>query len=602
MNFAYSRSICVVLWLQLLLWTARAWAAPEVLFVDVESGPVTGGPNNEGAPISIFGRGFGAARGQSRVTIGGVAVSSYWVWGERNAANAALDMIVVQPGPLVTGGAIVVTVAGSASNSNYQFTKTNSKIHAIATTGSDSASCTMSLPCATIQHVAGNVAAPGDILLMRGGNYSESEVWLRADYNQSGAAGLQKVIKAYPGEVVNLTNAARPFILDANYITVSGLNFKNGKSIGLPDIPLPGRRGARLINNSFRGVVAWDAIGVHGDNHVLAGNDCSVSGSTVGTQGHCFYVSYGDGNQLRYNVGSGAPGYGIHVFDQNRVPSNKAADFRRVISNLLIEGNFLKSSTLRSGLIIAMEDEGAKGNRIDNVTIRGNTFTANNHLGAVIGGSAPVTNVSFSGNEFYQNGRQGVHIEGARIDGVTVTRNSFTQSNGNACTSDCSWYPVAHIELKGTARNVVVNSNYYTESRVTLGVQDTAPLPSTPLGPRLYALPIGSSSPPNSGGGGSTPPNNGGGGSSTGACANGPITGACSCGGATRTSDFCCNGQWFSYDACKVAGGTQSGTACPNGAITSACVCGGSLRTSDFCCNGSWHSYDACQVTPRRIQ
>src|SRR5689334_17553668 len=80
-----------------LLFSAQA-APPRVFFTDIEAGPVTGGPRNLGVPISIFGKGFGAERGVGRVTIGGVEVASYLLWGANNAQNTSLDMIVVQPG------------------------------------------------------------------------------------------------------------------------------------------------------------------------------------------------------------------------------------------------------------------------------------------------------------------------------------------------------------------------------------------------------------------------------------------------------------------------------------------------------------------------
>lgn len=75
-----------------------------MLFVDVDAGLVNGGPQGLGVPISIFGHGFGATRGNSRVTIGGVEVASYLVWGAGNAQNPTLDMIAVQPGAATTGG------------------------------------------------------------------------------------------------------------------------------------------------------------------------------------------------------------------------------------------------------------------------------------------------------------------------------------------------------------------------------------------------------------------------------------------------------------------------------------------------------------------
>lgn len=122
-----------------------------------------------------------------------------------------------------------------------------------------------------------------------------------------------------------LTNADRPFIVDADYVTVAGIVFRNGKSLGVPDVGLPGHRGVRFVDDTFAGLIAWSAIDLHGDGHLLAGNVCEVTGSTVGTQGHCYYVSYGSGSKLLYNVGAGAPGYGIHIFDQQR----SAQDFKR---------------------------------------------------------------------------------------------------------------------------------------------------------------------------------------------------------------------------------------------------------------------------------
>lgn len=442
-----------------------------VLFIDVESGPTSGGPNNLGAPIAIFGKGFGASRGSSRVTIGGVEVASYLVWGQNNAHNPFLDMIVVQPGPAVTGGPVVVNVNGNNSNVDQTFTANTGSIYYLATNGVDNTTCSQAAPCATIHHAATNVMRAGDVLLARGGSYSENEVWIRGEYGHSGTLGQQKVIKNYPGEEVYLPNAARPFIVDADYITVSGMNFQNGKSLGIPDTGLPGRRGNRFINNTFIGTIGFGAVDTHGDDHQVAGNVCDVANSTVGTQGHCYYISYGSGVEILYNVGGGAPGYGLHIFDQRR----SSSDFQRVIKNMLVEGNLLKNSTLRSGMIIAMADEGGNGNYIDNIIVRGNTFTANSHLGLAITGI--VRNVTITGNSFYENGRQGLHIaDDPGVSGVTVSGNNFTQSANSNCLNDCTWYNLAHAQKGARAANVTINGNYYTPAPpVVIGASDAAP-------------------------------------------------------------------------------------------------------------------------------
>lgn len=176
--------------------------APAVLFTDVNAGPVTGGPNNLGIPISIFGKGFGATQGNSTVTIGGVPVASYLIWGQNNAHNPNLDMIVVQPGPNVTGGAIVVTVNGQTSNSNYTFTSQHGNIYYVATNGKDNNSCSITAPCQHVSYIAEGSAnpmhmIPGDTLLVRGGTYQDT-IWIQDSNGASGTLGNQIVIKNYP--------------------------------------------------------------------------------------------------------------------------------------------------------------------------------------------------------------------------------------------------------------------------------------------------------------------------------------------------------------------------------------------------------------------
>ena len=89
--------------------------APRLFFTDLESGPNTGGQDDLGAFITIYGEGFGAQRGTSTVTVGGHEVGRYVIWGQDNAARQ-MDMIVVQLGPGATSGDLVLNVNGRASN------------------------------------------------------------------------------------------------------------------------------------------------------------------------------------------------------------------------------------------------------------------------------------------------------------------------------------------------------------------------------------------------------------------------------------------------------------------------------------------------------
>lgn len=438
---------------------------PSLLFADADAGPTSGGIDGLGAPISIYGLGLGASRGTSTVTIGGVEVARYLDWGLANAGEASLHRIVVLPGPNVTSGEIVVNVPGGSAD-GLSFRPQSGAVYAVAPTGSDAGPCSIASPCATVTHAATRMD-PGDTTLLRGGTYDEREIWIRDPLGQSGTPTARMRFAAYPGEHPVFADGARPFIVDANNVTVAGLTFTNGKGL-VNSYDTPARSGNWIVDNVFTGAVGYEATGSHGDNHLLGGNVCHATGSNQGTQGHCYYISYGNGVRVLYNVGSGVPGYGIHVFDQQR----QADDFRRTITNLTIAGNVLTGSTRRAGLILSMGDEAGLGNRIDGVTVTDNVFRGNDQLGAVVG--ERVANVTFTGNTFDENGNAGLYV-GAGASGITVSGNTFRQSANSVCTIECTWYPTAHVIVVAGAGAVVDGNRYGPGSPVSIGTVDPNP-------------------------------------------------------------------------------------------------------------------------------
>lgn len=446
--------IAAAVTLGLLADVAGAAARPVVRYVDVVAGPVVGGPRGLGTPITISGLGFGATRGRSRVTIGGVPVARYLQWGARSP-DGRRQTIIVQPGRAIRGGHVVVTVAGRASRPGPTFSAVSgAHVFVVAMNGADGRTCRVSAPCATVGWVIRERTRPGDVVLMRAGTYTEDELWIRGDMGDSGTDARPRTVAAWPTARVDLVTATRPWIVDADHITIAGLRFLNGKPVVIPD-GATRHRGNRFVGNTFRGTIGYAALAIHGDNVLVAGNDCRVTGSSVGTEGHCFYVSEGRGIRLRDNTAAGAPGYGLHVFDQQRA----AGERRRVISDVVIEGNQLVGSRERSGLILSMGDEGGVGNVIERVLVRGNTLRANNHSGMVIG--ANVRTVTIRANAFRQNGRQGLIVaDEPSIVGVTVTANSFLQSVNGVCTQWCSWYQLAHLSV-GARASVTVRGNAY---------------------------------------------------------------------------------------------------------------------------------------------
>jgi parallel beta-helix repeat protein len=442
---------------------------PRIFFVDADSGPTKGGPGGLGAPISIFGKGFGAARGTSKVMIGEAEAAKYLVWGSGNAHNKDLDLVVVQPGPIKTGGPIKIIVNGFPSNSDYSFTPQHGNIYYLSPSGSDSKSCSEAAPCATVANAV-QIMKPGDIVLLRQGTYREGEIWIRSP--QGGSADHPKAIKNYPGEEALMDNAARDFYIDADHITVSGLNFRNGKSLVITGWAGRDQRDNKLINNTFAGKISWAAIEITGHDHTLAGNVCDVSGSSVGTMGHCFYVTQGSNLKILYNFASGAPGYGLHIYDERR----ESKDFQRVIRDVLVEGNIFKGSRQRSGMVIAMTDAGSYGNHIENVTVRNNIFTMNNHAGLVVLGSS--AGIAVYNNTFYQNGLLSLYVDSdPNINGVDIRNNLFFQSQNSNCSSECGNFREAHVQIGAKARNVTLAGNSYHPGKASvLGRMDSNPV------------------------------------------------------------------------------------------------------------------------------
>ncbi|MGZ4841339.1 MAG: IPT/TIG domain-containing protein, partial [Candidatus Angelobacter sp.] len=77
-------------------------STPRLFYSDLESGPNTGGQNNNGAFVTLWGKGFGASQGTSTVTVGGGAVAAYELWSD--------GKIIVQLGAGAATGNIVVNV------------------------------------------------------------------------------------------------------------------------------------------------------------------------------------------------------------------------------------------------------------------------------------------------------------------------------------------------------------------------------------------------------------------------------------------------------------------------------------------------------------
>ncbi len=327
---------------------------PLVLYTDIASGPTTGGENNKGAYLSIFGKNFGSLLPAIKVFINDVEVDNYRYIGP-SKGRADIEQITVQVGALGGPAAqvalpIKVVVNGSASNTDVTFTVSAGKIYFVDNvSGVDTTGITtgggFTDPFKTVQKNAGKKldfaidpastagawgrVQAGDFIVMRGRGVAYTGLgfdtyFLRA-LNKSGSApgtapacagctGSGPItVMAYPTEDVFINNAysagastgaissasnARLQEGKGSWITIAGLRIEGGNDDGVINTQLGGNHW-RVVNNELTAATAVNNL------NALAGG---VVGSGlgqfwVGNYVHDVYQGPNDGTSPLQNHG-----------------------------------------------------------------------------------------------------------------------------------------------------------------------------------------------------------------------------------------------------------------------------------------------------------
>lgn len=172
-------------------------AQPRIFFSDLVSGPNTGGQNNQGVFVTIYGARFGATRGGSSVTVGGNAVANYPVWTDKK--------VTFQLGSAAATGEIKLNTSEGTSN-GVPFTVRAGNIYFVSPSGSDTAAGSFDAPWRTAQKAVNTIAAGDTIYLMNGlvetrPGTSDGSVGLNRNF---GAAGRHKALIGYPAAVATI--------------------------------------------------------------------------------------------------------------------------------------------------------------------------------------------------------------------------------------------------------------------------------------------------------------------------------------------------------------------------------------------------------------
>lgn len=271
-----------------------SWAqtTPHIFYSDLDSGPNSGGQDNKGAIVTIYGKGFGATRGSSTVSVGGGAADNYPLWSDTR--------IAFQLGSAGRSGEIVVH-AGTASSNGVPFTVRSGNIYFVSTSGNDRNNGSFKSPWRTIPKAARSIAA-GDIAYVMNGvdQTAADEFNASLAIASTGETGRPKALVTYPGATAVIGSVGGPEFGTRtpaigqrfNYWTIAGFTMRGGNE------------SLRLVLASGWRVVANDMSCPNGDgptacfvaagseNLKVYGNHIHDSGRTTASkQYHSLYFT-----------------------------------------------------------------------------------------------------------------------------------------------------------------------------------------------------------------------------------------------------------------------------------------------------------------------
>lgn len=352
-------------------------AAPRILYTDALAGPNSGGENDKGMYLSIFGMGFGnSGIGKSvKVFIGDVEVDNYRYLGA-SRGRPDVEQITVQVGALGSPKPgvplpIKVVVNGVASNTDHAFTVQPGDFFFVSTSGNDATAAKNDInrPFRLVQTPReGGVLAlmsPGDVIVLRGGpNVIWSDVgfenrWFRfrraAGNEPTGAKGHGYLsIVAYPNEEVRyvpppntsggIHGVGDSYPQYSDWIMISGLRIESVSSSETDAGPINLQAASdhwRVINNELGPWPAPESAGCKAGGVVGNGKHVAILGNHIhhiggGKQNHGIYLDSNSTDiEVAYNsIHDIASGNLIQMYDNiGGAPLNDIRIHHNVIYN-----------------------------------------------------------------------------------------------------------------------------------------------------------------------------------------------------------------------------------------------------------------------------
>ena len=447
---------------------------PVILYTDIVSGPISGGENNKGIYLSVFGKNFGTTGlgTTTKVFLNNVEVDNYRYLGA-SKGRADIQQVTVQIGalgnpPTGTVLPIKISVNGAESNVDKTFTVNPGNIYFVNNaSGVDTADTitggTFLAPFKSVQKKTGAVlqflidsaanagawgrVRAGDFIIMRGGtayssntgngtNVGFDNYFFRAQ-NKSGCAvgtncpqggGASSgpiTLMGFPGEDVFINNPYDPAtdagaissadtarILEGkgHWINIVNLRIESGNHDGAVNTQAGGSNW-RIVNNELTCATAINNVNAKGGG--IAG-DAHVTVAALGPSQGSFY-------------------FGNFIHDVFNGPDNGSSNFEH--HGIYIDGTgnydvaYNRIENIRGGNGLQTFANGTAGNDvIDNLSFHHNVIqNVGKHGMNIADGSR--NNFRIWNNIVYNIDRAGIRFNTTVLTDAKIFNNTFYNVN-----------------------------------------------------------------------------------------------------------------------------------------------------------------------------
>jgi hypothetical protein len=379
--------------------------APVVFFTDLASAP-------PGAFVTLWGRGFGATQGASKVMIGDAAASVV-SWSD--------TMLEIRL-PATSGAGALVVTTGAGASPGLSFGSHAGKIYFVAPNGDDTWTGTKDAPAGgdgpwkTLAKAKAALKA-GDVLYLRAATYTAMDQYsavLSLRDVPTGTADKPLAIVAYPGEKVVFGDGTllRGFSLyrgdngpDLDYLTIAKLEFRPSCDA----VELIQANNGRFVGNEVHG--ASDAC-MNGVVEAQGSSGWKILGNHLHDNGN---------TKLEHGVYLG--GYGTQSdweIAWNTIGPQKGGRAIQLYGHTM--NNVIQRVSIHDNEIVDVDRDGIV-------------------LGATDGDVLHLTDIRITNNVFHRAGRcvgYGVRVGNDTATGVAILNNTFYDNGSGKVACDQS--------------------------------------------------------------------------------------------------------------------------------------------------------------------